>query len=370
MKVLLAPDKFKGCLTAAEVVDHLGRGLAARGVDVVALPLADGGDGSVEAALHAGLAPAEVTVLGPTGVPHGACIAYDGHTAVVEVANTCGLALLPGREPEPLTSSSRGLGQAVRAALGLGAARLVLALGGSASTDGGTGMLVELGVVFLDAQGVPVAPCGGSLHRIASVDLSSRTDLRGVELVVASDVQNPLTGPDGAAAVYGPQKGATPQNVRDLDAGLRNLVRRLESAGMGDAVRLAGAAGAGSAGGIGYAGLLLGARLVSGAGFFLDLLGYDTQVPSCDLVITGEGRLDSQTGHGKLVAVAARRAGDVPVVAVVGRNDADDGQVHRMGIAAVHALTDLTDRDPATDPELSAHLLTELGRTMELPVRR
>ncbi len=366
MRVLLAPDKFKGCLTAAEVVTHLGRGFAARGVAFDELPLADGGDGSVAAARHAGLAGVEVTVDGPTGGPHSAMIAFDGRTAVIEVANTCGLALRTESAAQPLAASSLGFGQAVRAALALGATRLVLALGGSASTDGGTGLLQALGMVFRDAAGAPLPPCGGTLSQITSVDVSSWETLPGIDIVVASDVQNPLTGPAGAAAVYAPQKGASPQDVRILEAGLTNLVRCLASADVGDAARLSHAAGAGSAGGLGFAGLLLGGELVSGADFFLDLLDFDARARACDLVVTGEGRLDGQTAQGKLVAVVARRAAGVPVIAVVGRNDAEPAQLEAMGITAVYALADCTDRDAATDPQLSASLLTELARTFEL----
>ena len=171
MKVLIAPDKFKGSLTAAEVARHLGTGLEQRGVTTRALPLADGGDGSVAAAVAAGFRAVEVDVAAATGERHTATIAFDGATAVVEVANTCGLHTLPAGTLAPLTSSSAGIGDAVRTAVTLGATRIVLALGGSASTDGGTGMLAVLGAVFRDEAGRPVAAAGGSLHRIHTVDL-------------------------------------------------------------------------------------------------------------------------------------------------------------------------------------------------------
>ena len=369
MNVLIASDKFKGSLTAAQVVHHLGSGLAQRGVHYDGLPLADGGDGSVAAAVAAGFRPVEVDVAAATGERHPAAIAFDGVTAVVEVANTCGLHTLPAGTPAPLAASSAGLGDAVRAALQLEAKRIVLALGGSASTDGGTGMLAVLGAVFRDGAGQAVTPEGGSLGRIHTVDLAGVPDLSATEIVIASDVQNPLTGPDGAAAVYGPQKGADPAQVVDLDAGLTHLVDRLVACGHPTARELAVTAGAGAAGGLGFAGLLLGGHAVSGADFFLDLLQFEAHLDGCDLVITGEGRIDEQTLHGKLPAVVALRARPIPVVAVVGRSDLTDTARHAMGLAAVHAIADHTDHNPADDSALSARLLEGIGRTMPLPDR-
>lgn len=369
LTVLIAPDKFKGSLTAAEVITHLGSGLRARGIGYRGCPLADGGDGSVQAALHAGFQPVPVTVTGPTGGPRPAVLAYDGHTCIVEVANTCGLAALPGGVLAPLWSSSRGLGDAVRAAVDLGADQIVLALGGSASTDGGTGMLASLGMRFLDKNGQPLDPCGANLGRIDSIDPAGLLDLSRVQLVIASDVQNPLTGPDGSAVVYGPQKGTTADDIDTLEAGLVALVQRLRAAGYGDADRLARTPGAGSAGGIGFAALLLGGSLVSGAEFFLDLLDFDAQLEGCDLVITGEGRMDGQTRHGKLPAMVADRARPVPVIAVVGRNDVSASDLDALGIRAVYALTDLTDDNPADNAALSARLLRDLGISIPLPGR-
>ncbi len=369
MNVLIAPDKFKGSLTAAQVVHHLGSGLEQRGVHYDGLPLADGGDGSVAAAVAAGFRSVEVDVASATGERHSAAIAFDGVTAVVEVANTCGLHTLHVGTPAPLRSSSAGLGDAVRAALQLEAKRIVLALGGSASTDGGTGMLAVLGAVFRDEAGQPVTPEGGSLGRIHTVDLAGVPDLSTTEIVIASDVQNPLTGPEGAAAVYGPQKGADPGQIVGLDAGLTHLVDRLVACGHPTARQLAVAAGAGAAGGLGFAGLLLGGHARSGADFFLDLLQFEAHLDGCDLVITGEGRIDDQTLHGKLPAVVARRARPITVVAVVGRSDLTDTARHAMGLAAVHAIADQTDRNPADDPALSAQLLEDLSRTVPLPAR-
>jgi glycerate kinase len=193
--------------------------------------------------------------------------------------------------------------------------------------------------------------------------------LAQTEIVIASDVQNPLTGPDGAAAVYGPQKGADPDQVSVLDDGLTNLVQRLVAAGHPTAEQLATTPGAGAAGGLGFAGLLLGGRAVSGADYFLDLLRFETHLDGCDLVVTGEGRIDDQTLHGKLPAVVARRAAPVPVVAVVGRNDLSEHGMRAIGLAAVHAIANYTDQNPAGNPALSAQLLKDLGRTLPLPAR-
>jgi glycerate kinase len=371
MRVLVAPDKFKGSLTAAEVVHHIGRGLQQRGVEYRGLPLADGGDGSVAAAVATGFTPHEITVADATGRLHRATVAvHDNGTAVVEVANTCGLHTLPPGTLAPLTATSTGLGEAIRVVHELGAHTIVVALGGSASTDGGTGMLGALGAVFRNATQQPVSAGGGQLAEIHTIDTTALFDLSGVDIVVATDVQNPLTGPDGAAAVYGPQKGADPDQVRLLDAGLAHLVDRFGAAGRSDAEKLAATPGAGAAGGLGFAGLLLGGRIVSGADYFLDLLGFDAQLNGCDVVITGEGRMDDQTLQGKLPAVVAHRSGRRPVIAVVGRRDVSAQAQQAMGITAVHALGEHTDADPATDPELSRRLLEQLGATIPLPQTR
>ncbi|HKU34403.1 MAG TPA: glycerate kinase [Paenarthrobacter sp.] len=357
--VLIAPDKFKGSLTAGEVAQAIAEGLRSSGATHVdLLPLADGGDGSVDAAVAAGFTRYACTVAGPTGHPVRASIAFDGETAVVEVANTCGLALLPDGVLEPLEASSRGFGEAVLFALGLRPERLVLALGGSSSTDGGMGMLTALGLRFHDSAGQVLSGSGQALASVHSVSGEPVPKLDGVELILATDVHNPLCGPTGAAAVFGPQKGALASDVEKLDAGLAHFASRL-----GDgAVTLAEKPGAGSAGGIGYACLLLGARQVSGADFFLDLLDFDARVATAELVITGEGSIDEQTLAGKLPAVVARRSGHRPVIAVAGRSLLAPTQWSGMSLMDVYTLTDYTDQDSSRDPVLSAALLREIGR--------
>ncbi|MGR6962889.1 glycerate kinase [Geodermatophilus sp. URMC 61] len=372
MRVLVAPDKFKGSLTALEVATAIGQGLEAAGVASRLLPLADGGDGSVAAALHAGSVPRPVTVRGADGRRHSTEFAFDGTTAVVEVANTCGLGTFPPHELAPMTSSSYGFGQAVLAALDAGARRIVLCLGGSASTDGGAGLLAALGVRFTDDAGRNVEPTGGTLTQIAKVDLSGLRDLDAVELVVATDVTNPLLGADGAAAVFGPQKGATPDQVRELEVGLRHLVDLLDASRSPAADRggdLVDEPGAGAAGGLGLACRWLGARRVAGAEFFLDLLGFDAAAADCVAVVTGEGRMDGQTLAGKLPAVVAARSAARTVSAVVGQSLLTPEERRRLGLEQVVALAELTDVDPSRDPDLSRRLAAVAGERIGRQVR-
>jgi len=368
VRALIAPDKFKGSLTAGEVADALAAGLrSAAGpgpgsVHCELLPLADGGDGSVDAAVAAGFTRRSYTVAGPTGQHVSASIAFDGVTAVVEVANTCGLGLLPGGTLEPLNASSRGFGEAILFALSLKPARIVMALGGSASTDGGMGMLTALGCSFLDADGRQLYGSGRALAQIHAIRRTVLPELADTELIVASDVHNPLLGTHGAPAVFGPQKGAGPEEIATLNRGLEHFVAALAAAGFPDAAALAEREGAGSAGGLGYACLLLGATQVSGADYFLDLLDFNTRKDSCDVVITGEGSLDEQTLAGKLPAAVARRSGSRQIIAVAGRSLLPRERWAEMDLARVYTLAEYTDQDSANDPELSAALLRQIGK--------
>lgn len=359
MRVLIAPDKFKGSLTAAEVADHLAKGLAETGAQIRTLPLADGGDGSVDAALVAGFHPLRVNVHGATGDEHHGVVAFDLDSALVEVANTCGLATLPGGALAPMTASSYGFGEAIRAALTLSRHRLVLALGGSASTDGGIGMLAALGYRFLDRTGALLAPTAENLAIIHCVDSHRALSLADMQITVAGDVTGPLLGLTGAAAVFGPQKGATADQVTHLDAGLHNLVGAFTRSGFDGAATFARAAGSGAAGGIGFATMLLGASMTSGAEYFLDLLDFDRHATDADLIITGEGRLDCQTLQGKLPAVVALRAAPTPVIAVVGCNDLERGT--STGFTDVLAVRDYADTDTSNDPQRTAELLQHIG---------
>ncbi|QGZ51763.1 glycerate kinase [Streptomyces sp. QHH-9511] len=351
-RVLVAADKFKGSLTAVQVAERVTAGLRRVVPELVVetLPVADGGDGTVAAAVAAGFERREVRVTGPLGEPVTAAFALRGTTAVVEMAEASGLQLLPAGVFAPLTATTYGSGELLRAALDAGATTIVFGVGGSATTDGGAGMLAALGAVFLDAAGEPVGPGGAPLASLATADLSG-IDPRfaSVDLILASDVDNPLTGPKGAPAVYGPQKGASPGDVETLDAALSQFVTVLEKAIGPKASECAIAPGAGGAGGIGYGALVgLDASFRPGIELMLDVLGFAPALERATLVITGEGSLDEQTLHGKApagVASAARAAGK-EVVAVCGRLALAPEPLTTAGIRRAYPLTDL-EPDPA-----------------------
>ncbi|MBG0851269.1 glycerate kinase [Streptomyces spinoverrucosus] len=365
--VLIAADKFKGSLTAVQVAERVTAGLRRVVPDlaVEALPVADGGDGTVDAAVAAGFERREVRVAGPLGHEVTAAFALRGDTAVVEMAEASGLQRLPAGVFAPLTASTYGSGELLRAALDAGARTIVFGVGGSATTDGGAGMLSALGARFLTADGEPVPPGGGGLGELASADLSGLdARLSSVELVLASDVDNPLTGPKGAPAVYGPQKGASPDDVATLDAALGHFAKVLEEAVGPRAGEYAGAPGAGAAGGIGYGAMLLGARFRPGIEVMLDVLGFAPALERAGLVITGEGSLDEQTLHGKApagVAAAARAAGK-EVVAVCGRLALRPEALGRAGIRRAYPLTEV-------EPDV-AKCIAEAGPILERVAER
>lgn len=361
--VLVAPDKFKGSLTAPQVAEAVAAGLRRSRNDVVtcSAPVADGGDGTVRAALASGYRRVPVRVTGPLGRQVDAEFAFDGTTAVVELASASGLVLLDPGELAPLEATSEGTGELIRAALDEGARTLVLGVGGSACTDGGAGMLIALGAELLGGTGNRIGRGGGPLAGLAEADLSGLDPrLVDVDVVLASDVDNPLLGERGAARVYGPQKGADPEQVDVLDAALAHWAEAVVAAGGRD---VADEPGAGAAGGVGFAALaLLGARRRPGVDVVLELIGFEQQLDGARLVITGEGALDEQTLHGKAPAGVAERAirAGVPVVAVAGRCELAPERLREAGFAAAYALAD---REP--DPERSmrdgASLLTALG---------
>ncbi|WP_455351676.1 glycerate kinase [Streptomyces sp. SYSU K217416] len=362
-RVLIAADKFKGSLTAVQVAERVTAGLrkAAPGVQVETLPVADGGDGTVAAAVAAGFERREVRVTGPLGEERTAAFALRDGTAVVEMAEASGLQHLPEGVFAPLTATTYGSGELLRAALDAGARQIVFGVGGSATTDGGAGMLAALGARFLDADGEPVGPGGGPLRELATADLSG-IDPRfaEVDLVLASDVDNPLTGPKGAPAVYGPQKGASPEDVATLDAALAHFAQVLEKSVGPAAAEYALSPGAGAAGGIGYGALVaLGASFRPGIEVMLDVLGFAPALARATLVITGEGSLDEQTLHGKAPAgvAAAARAEGKEVVAVCGRLALAPEALGRAGIRRAYALTEI---EPDT-----ARCIAEAGPLLE-----
>lgn len=379
MRIVVAPDKFKGSLEAPDVAAALEAGI--RSVDpsarVVRLPVADGGEGTLEAALGAGFVSGPVTVTGPVGQPVEAAFALRDRTAVVEMALASGLAALPVDEHgEPVLdaggATSRGTGELVRAALDAGAELVVLGVGGSACTDGGAGLLQALGARLLDAAGEELDRGGAALARLDRVDLAGLDPrLAGTEFVLAADVDHPLLGERGAAAVFGPQKGAGPEQVRALDASLTVLRDRLGDALGETALRAAEAPGAGAAGGVGYAALaVLGARRRPGVEVVLEFVGLAEELSGADLVITGEGSLDEQSLGGKTplgVLDTARGAG-VPALAVCGRTTLEPRVLREAGFLRTYALTDL-EPDPRTCMREAGRLLEQVGARLarELP---
>jgi glycerate kinase len=320
VRVVVASDKFKGTLTSAEVADAVGAGVRRVCPDatVVSVPVADGGDGTLSAAVAAGYTLVPIVASGPTGEPVPSGYARLGDTAVVELADVSGLVRLPDGIPAPLTATSYGTGELIAAAVDAGCNRIILGIGGSASTDGGQGLI-------------------HALTGNQSLDLGDR--LRGVQVVVACDVDNPLTGPRGAAAVYGPQKGASPEQVAELDDRLTRWAD-LVAEQIGSDLR--DVPGAGAAGGVGFAALaLLGAELRPGIDLVLELVHFREQLAGADLVITGEGALDEQTLNGKAVAGVAAAAAGIPTVAVCGVNRLEPQQLQQLGVSAAYALTDL-----------------------------
>ncbi len=363
MRVVVAPDKFKGSATAAEVAAALAAGLrAARpDLDIAEVPVADGGDGTVAAALAAGFAPVGTTAEGPTGEPVQTTFGLRDSTAVIELADVAGLRRLPQSGPAPLRASTYGVGQVIAAALSAGARTIVLGIGGSATTDGGAGMAQALGVRLTDERGRELERGGAALERLAAIDrgwLDPR--IAATRLLVASDVNNPLIGPSGAAAVFGPQKGASPADVAVLDRALAHWAALTRSV---TGLDVANMAGAGAAGGTGFAALAyLSAQLLPGADLVLDLIGFDAALAGAGLVITGEGSLDRQTLGGKApvgVARAARKRG-VPVVVAAGRVELSPAELAGAGFAAAYSLAEI-ELDQAASMARATELLAAIG---------
>jgi glycerate 2-kinase len=369
---VIAPDKFKGSLTAAEVAAAVAGGLlrADSSVEVRTIPVADGGDGTVDAAVSAGFERRVLSVRGPLGAPIEAAFAVSNHTAVVELSEASGLRRLPPGVFDPLRSSTYGTGEVISAALDAGARTLVLGVGGSASTDGGAGLLAALGARFLDAAGEELEACGASLADLASVDLSGLdARIAQTEVILATDVDNPLLGTFGAAAVYGPQKGAAPDDVLALETGLGRLVDVLTKQLGEHAVAAAAQPGAGAAGGVGYGAIVgLGATVRPGIELMLELLGVEQAVRGAKLVVTGEGSLDEQSLRGKAPVGVARLAAlhGVPVVAVCGRLQLTRDQLRQAGIQEAFALAEL-EPDPTRSMAEAARLLEQLAPRLISP---
>ena len=363
-QVLVAPDKFKGSLSAPEVADCVIRGLQTvdGGIDAIAIPVADGGEGTLAAALAAGFDRVPVVASGPTGFPVQTAYARRDGLAVIEMADVSGLGRLPDSRSEPLCASSTGTGEVIAAALDAGCTSIVLGIGGSACTDGGAGLAQALGASVLDAHGRHLPAGGAALAAIDTVDLSGvHPGVAEADVVVACDVDNPLTGPTGAATVYGPQKGASAADVALLELAMQRWAAAVAVATGSD---LSDRPGAGAAGGIGFAGFaVLGGSMRSGTDLILDLVGFHDRLDGARLVITGEGSLDTQTLRGKApagVAAAAAAAG-VRTVAVCGTSTLSPADLHDAGIDTAYPLTDL-EPDVARCMTDAAPLLERLGQ--------
>jgi len=340
MRIIVAPDSFKGCLTAWEVAERIESGFLQvwRDAEIIKIPIADGGEGTVQALIRATqgfIVP--VDVVGPLGTPLRAYfgILGDGETAVIEMAVASGLPLVPKQKRNPRLATSYGTGQLIKAALDRGCKKMIIGIGGSATNDGGAGVAQALGVKFLTKQGAELSFGGGKLIKLDTIDVSGIDPrLKDTEIVVACDVDNPLCGPHGATAVYGPQKGATVEMVGELDRALHHYSMVIER-DLGKHIR--DIPGAGAAGGLG-AGLIafLNATLKPGIDIILEATHFRDKVSSASLVITGEGYLDAQTISGKAPSGVARVAKQygVPVIAIAGGVADDADVVYEHGIDA------------------------------------
>lgn len=344
MKIVVAPDSFKESLSAAGVARALARGLrqALPEAEIIECPLGDGGEGTLDAVLAAtGGEVREARVTGPLGEPVTARWGWlaEQRTAFVEMASASGLELVPRTRRDVLVATSRGTGELLHAALDAGAERLVLAIGGSATNDGGAGLLQALGVRLLDRQDQALGPGGAALAMLASLDVTAlHPRLAEVEVIIAADVDNPLCGPQGASQIFGPQKGASPEQVRQLDAALAHFAT-VAAATLGRDVREQ--PGAGAAGGVGFAALaFLQATFRPGIEVVAELVGLEGALIGADLAVTGEGRLDGQTLRGKTPAGVLRLAQrhGVPVVAVAGSLGEGYDALYEQGLAAAFSL--------------------------------
>lgn len=344
MKVVIAPDSFKESLSALEACHAIEKGMRAvyPEADIVKVPMADGGEGTVQSLVDAtGGRLVHIEVTGPLGTPVTAFygILGDGKTAIIEMAAASGLALVPPEQRNPLATTTRGTGELITSALNEGVSTIILGLGGSATNDGGAGMAQAIGVRLLDADGSEIGHGGGELHRIARIDTGGADPrLKQVAFVAACDVDNPLTGERGASAVFGPQKGADPAMVQQLDGNLAHYAAMIRVCLGRDVARIPGA---GAAGGLG-AGMLafLAAELKRGVDIVIEATGLASHVKDADLVITGEGRIDGQTIYGKTpmgVAKTAKRYG-VPVIGIAGSLADGHEAVLEQGIDMVFTI--------------------------------
>jgi glycerate kinase len=341
MRIIIAPDKFKGSLDSREVAKAIARGWGEGwpGAELITCPLADGGDGTLDVLVQAtGGKTVQCDVTGPLGEPRRAPLGIlgDGKTAVVEMAAASGLVLVPPEKRDPRYTTTAGTGDLIRCALDMGVRRIIVGIGGSATNDGGTGMASALGVRFLDDCDEDLSPGAIYLNNMQAMDLSGLDPrVLKTEITVASDVSNPLLGDVGASRVYAPQKGASEYDVELLERGLTRLAEVVSAAivpGLEDKP------GAGAAGGLGF-GLMafLGAEVRPGIEVVTEAVGFERMLEGCGLVVTGEGRLDAQTAYGKTVTGVARiaRRHGIPVLALGGEVAEGAEALHELGVTAM-----------------------------------
>lgn len=344
MKIVIAPDSYKESLTAMEVATAIENGFKQvfPQANCIKLPMADGGEGTVQSLVDAtGGEIVNALVTGPLGqtVEGFYGLLGEGTTAVIEMAAASGLHLVEPAQRNPLLTTTYGTGELIKAALDAGVTHIIVGIGGSATNDGGMGMAQALGARFIDSNGAELGFGGGALAQLASIDLSGLDPrLAAIKLEVACDVDNPLCGIKGASHVFGPQKGATPEMVAQLDANLAHYAQVIRQTNGKEVI---GQAGAGAAGGLGAALLgLFDADLRPGINIVMDAVNLCEVVKDADLVITGEGRIDSQTIHGKTPVGVARTAKmyDLPVIGIAGSIAKDCHVVHDHGIDAVYSV--------------------------------
>ncbi|WP_245976032.1 glycerate kinase [Paenibacillus prosopidis] len=378
LKILVAPNSYKGCLHAYEVAEFMEQGIleAFPQAEVHKMAVADGGEGTVKAIIGAiGGRLHEVKVTGPLGNPVKADIGLmkEGHTAVIEAASASGLTLVPKERLNPMLTTTYGTGQLIKEALELGCRKLIIGIGGSATNDGGVGMAQALGARFLNKDGENIGYGGGELESICRIDLSDMDPrIAECEFIIASDVTNPLCGENGASAVFGPQKGATPEMVRSLDNGLLHLSRVIESELGKDIANLQGAGAAGGLGG-GLMAFLPG-KMARGIDIVLEAADFENRVQQMDFVITGEGHTDHQTSFGKTPVGIARLAKkfNVPVICISGGITSDVQGLYEQGINVIVGVA----QRPMTleeamihAPALIRHAVSSVIRTLMITMR-
>ncbi|MHB1456050.1 MAG: glycerate kinase [Armatimonadota bacterium] len=363
MKIVVAPDSFKGSLSARDVADAIAAGVARadKTIDIDLIPLADGGEGTVDTMVHATNGRfIKTSATDPLGekIDSYFGILGDSCTAVVEMATASGLTLVPDDKRNPMYTTSYGTGELIRAALDSGCKRLILAIGGSATNDGGVGAVQALGARFLKADGSEAGYGGSDLQLITDIDLSNLdARLKIVEVITACDVDNPLTGEYGASAIFGPQKGADPDMIKELDAGLHHLAEIIKR---DVGVEIEQMPGAGAAGGMGAASVaFLGTKLLPGIDIVLDAVRFKDRIEGASLVITGEGRVDGQTLRGKAVkgVLAMSESMLIPLLVLAGKVDDDGYELSKSGNVSIFSIAP----GPITFDESqcnAAHLLT------------